>query len=165
MRKGYLEITNDGYGFLRWPAFNFTPHADDVYISPNFIRDHNLQNGNLIRVVARAPREREKFISVDEVTHVENLPVDQWVRPPAFEKLTALSPRERLVLEDPETAHGEPPGDRYHRTARQRAAGCDRRATTRVAKRYSSKRSRVPSPATIQRPRSSSYSSTNVRKR
>ena len=100
--EGVLEITNDGYGFLRWPAFNFTPHADDVYISPNFIRDHNLQNGNLVRVVARAPREREKFISVDEVTHVENLPVDQWVRPPAFDKLTALSPRERLVLEDPE---------------------------------------------------------------
>ena len=28
--EGVLEVTSDGYGFLRWPAFNFTPHADDV---------------------------------------------------------------------------------------------------------------------------------------
>lgn len=100
--EGILEITNDGYGFLRWPAFNFMPHADDVYISSNFIRDHSLQTGNLVRVVARSPREREKFISVDSVTHVEGTPVENWHRPIAFDGLTALSPRERLVLEDPE---------------------------------------------------------------
>ncbi|MFT4549889.1 MAG: transcription termination factor Rho [Verrucomicrobiales bacterium] len=100
--EGILEITTDGFGFLRWPAFNFTPHADDVYISPNLIRDHHLQNGNLVRVVARAPREREKFISVDEVTEVEGIESGKWERPTAFDKLTALSPRERLVLEDPE---------------------------------------------------------------
>ena len=100
--EGILEITNDGYGFLRWPEFNFTPHADDVYISPNFIREHGLQTGNLIRVVARAPRDREKFISVEAVTEVEGTPVDEWERPLAFDKLTALSPRDRLVLEDRE---------------------------------------------------------------
>ena len=100
--EGILEITNDGFGFLRWPAFNFMPHADDVYISPNFIREHNLQNGNMVKVVARAPRDREKFISVDEVVSVEGTPAAEWERPLAFDKLTALSPRDRLVLEDPE---------------------------------------------------------------
>jgi len=106
--EGVLEITNDGYGFLRWPDFNFAPNADDVYIGPNFVREHGIQTGNLVKVVARAPREREKFISVDEVTHIESIEVDKWERRLHFDKLTALSPRERLVLEDPERGSVSP---------------------------------------------------------
>jgi transcription termination factor Rho len=102
--EGCLEKANDGYGFLRMPAFNFMPSSDDVYIGANFIRDHELRPGHKVKVVARAPKERERFLSASEVLEVEGMPVEEWQAPPAFESLTAISPRERIILERSDSA-------------------------------------------------------------
>ena len=103
--EGFLDIVNDGYGFLRFPAFNFAPHADDVYVGVNFIRDSGLRPGQRMKVAARAPRERERFLSTAEVIEVEGGAVSDWEPPARFDSLTAISPRERIILErssDPE---------------------------------------------------------------
>ena len=101
--EGCIEQANDGYGFLRMPAFNFMPNSDDVYIGVNFIREHDLRPGHRVKVSARAPKERERFLSASEVLEIEGIPVEKWQTPPAFESLTAISPRERIILERSES--------------------------------------------------------------
>ena len=100
--EGLLELNGDSHGFLRSPQLSFAPNVDDVFISREFIRKLNLKPGNLVRALARAPRDREKFLSVEEVLSVEGIPADQWKTPPVFDSLTALFPKERLILENSE---------------------------------------------------------------
>ena len=96
---GFIDFTGDSHGFLRWPALSFLSNADDVYCAASFIRDHKLKVGNEVRACVRAPRDREKFLSVDSLIEIEGHPADTWEPPVDFDNLTALFPKERLILE------------------------------------------------------------------
>ncbi|MFV1993833.1 MAG: transcription termination factor Rho [Verrucomicrobiales bacterium] len=98
--EGFLEVTNDGYGFLRWPRFNFAPNPDDVYVAPVHIRNNSLRPGSLVRALVRSARDKEKYLSVEEILLVEGKPLKQWENPVPFDKLTALFPSERIILEN-----------------------------------------------------------------
>ena len=96
---GFLETAKDGYGFLRVPSFSFAKHSDDIYIGSNFIKEYDLRVGNLVKVIARAPKDRERFLSTSEVIEIEGIAAEDWESPTIFENLTAISPRERIILE------------------------------------------------------------------
>ena len=100
--EGIYQPANEGYGFLRFPQYSFAPHADDIYIGVQFVREFGIRTGHKVKVVARAPRDRERFLSTDRVVEIEEVPADDWETPPVFENLTALSPRERIILERPD---------------------------------------------------------------
>jgi transcription termination factor Rho len=40
---GVLEVLQDGFGFLRSPEANYLPGPDDIYVSPDMIRQHSLR--------------------------------------------------------------------------------------------------------------------------
>ncbi|MCF6311864.1 MAG: transcription termination factor Rho [Verrucomicrobiales bacterium] len=98
---GVLDYNGENYGFLRWPELSFMPNVDDVYVSPSFIRQYDLKPGNLIKGWVRAPQDREKFLSLDSVMTIEGVDEADWKVPVPFDKLTALFPSERLILEHP----------------------------------------------------------------
>ncbi len=100
--EGFIDFNGENYGFLRWPALSFASNVDDVYIAANFIRNLELKAGNLVRALVRPPREREKFLSVEEVISVEGRAAEEWSSPTPFDQLTPLFPKERLILEHPE---------------------------------------------------------------
>lgn len=99
--EGFLEYSGESFGFLRWPDFSFAANLDDVYIAASFVKRHELRPGQRVRGVVRAPREREKFLSIDEVVEIEGRPVAEWVTPTPFDDLKAMFPAERLILETP----------------------------------------------------------------
>lgn len=99
--EGFLDYSGDSFGFLRWPDFSFASNLDDVYIAANFVKRHDLRPGQRIRCVVRAPREREKFLSVDEVVEIEGQSASEWTPPVAFDDLKAMFPADRLILETP----------------------------------------------------------------
>jgi transcription termination factor Rho len=41
---GVLEVLQDGFGFLRSPEANYLPGPDDIYVSPDMIRQHSPAN-------------------------------------------------------------------------------------------------------------------------
>jgi transcription termination factor Rho len=49
----------------------------------------------------RLPVQREKFLSLDKLSHVEQRPVEEWKQPTAFDKLTPQFPQGRIILENP----------------------------------------------------------------
>jgi len=100
--EGLVDFAGDGFGFLRWPAFSFASNADDVYVSAGLIKKHQLKSGQLLKCQVRAPKDREKFISVEEILEIEGIAADDWKQPVAFDSLTAMFPSERLILEIPD---------------------------------------------------------------
>jgi len=100
---GVLEMSAENHGFIRWPRFNFRPCAEDAYVSQQFIQKHFLKNGNLVSARLRAPREREKFMTVEEIISIEGIPAASWIEPKDFENLTPTFPKDRIILENPVT--------------------------------------------------------------
>jgi len=100
---GILEMSAENHGFLRWPIFNFRPCPEDAYVSQQLVRSHFLKNGNRVACRLRVPREREKFMAVEEIIAIEGVPAGSWTEPKDFEDLTPLFPNERIILENPVT--------------------------------------------------------------
>ena len=70
---GVLEVVRDGYGFLRGPESSYLPSDDDVYVPPQFVRDHALQSGDTIEAIVRAPRNNgERYFAVEELIEVNH---------------------------------------------------------------------------------------------
>jgi transcription termination factor Rho len=100
---GILELSSQGSGFVRWPRYNFRALPQDLYLGAHLERQFHLRNGNRISARIRPPRDREKFMAVDEILSIEGIPAAEWHETTEFDKLTALHPCERIVLENPKS--------------------------------------------------------------
>jgi len=100
---GVVEMSPQGTGFLRWPRYNFRSLPQDVYMPPQIERQHFLRNGNRLTARIRPPRDREKFMTIDHVLTIEDIPVADWKETKDFDNLTALHPTERIILENPKS--------------------------------------------------------------
>ena len=98
-----VDVNAQGAAFLRWPRYNFRPLPQDIQIPQQMERQLRLKPGLRVVVRVRAPRDRDRFLSVDEVLQVEGVPVADWREPKDFERLTAMHPVARIVLEHPGT--------------------------------------------------------------
>lgn len=101
--EGVMEQAKDNYAMLRDSAKSFKTSPDDLYINGHMIRDYGLVVGQRIKVRLRAPKGRDKYISVSEVLEVEGVPVGDYQKPKAFDALTAMFPDERIILESLDT--------------------------------------------------------------
>src|ERR1700683_2481476 len=101
--EGMLEITSESYGFLRWERYNFTPCPEDVYVPASTLKRYGLRAGIKIKATIRVPRDKEKFMALDEVLSVEGVPIEKWTEPKHFDQLTALFPDRRILLENSQT--------------------------------------------------------------
>ena len=101
--EGFLDQVSDSFAMLRWPKLNFLPLPEDVAVPRALIEQHHLRPGQKIAGTVRLPVQREKFLSLDKVTHIEGQPADEWAEPPHFDKLTPQFPQGRIMLENPMT--------------------------------------------------------------
>jgi transcription termination factor Rho len=102
---GVLEVLQDGFGFLRSPEANYLPGPDDIYVSPDMIRQWSLRTGDTIEGLIKAPDDNERYFALTEVTAINFESPDKARHKVAFENLTPLYPDERLTMEtdDPTT--------------------------------------------------------------
>lgn len=100
---GFMEQAKDNYAMLRCPKRSFKTSPDDLYIGGDLIRKYGLAVGQKIKVRMRAPRGRDKYLSALDVLSVEDLPIEDYEQPKDFDKLTALIPNERIILENGDT--------------------------------------------------------------
>ncbi len=94
-----VDVNAQGAAFLRWARYNFRPLPQDIQLPSHIDRQLRLKPGLKVHCRVRAPRERERFLMVEEVYEVEGIPVAQWQEPKDFERLTAMHPTARIVLE------------------------------------------------------------------
>ena len=102
---GVLEVLQDGFGFLRSPEANYLPGPDDIYVSPEMIRQFSLRTGDTIEGIIKAPVDTERYFGMTKVEKINFENPERARHKVAFENLTPLYPDERLKmeLEDPTT--------------------------------------------------------------
>ena len=96
--EGVLEIVPDGYGFLRSSDYNYLSSPDDIYISPQQIRNYGLKTGDTIHGSVRPPREGDKFFPMVKIIEVNGLSPDRIRDRIPFESLTPLFPEQKFKL-------------------------------------------------------------------
>jgi len=96
---GVLEVVQDGFGFLRSTAANYLPGPDDIYVSPDMIRQYSLRTGDTVSGVIRAPRENERYFGLTRVEQINFVDPEKARHKVAFDNLTPLYPDERLKME------------------------------------------------------------------
>ncbi|MFA9564111.1 MAG: transcription termination factor Rho [Acidimicrobiales bacterium] len=94
---GYLDLRDEGYGFLR--VGGFLPTKDDVYISVKQCRQLQLRKGDHVTGECRPANRNEKNPAMVKVTAVNGQEPDKSRGRPRFEDLTPLFPDERLRME------------------------------------------------------------------
>ncbi|MBI1217029.1 MAG: transcription termination factor Rho [Rhodobacteraceae bacterium] len=96
---GVLEVLQDGFGFLRSPSANYLPGPDDIYVSPDILRQFSLRTGDTIEGVIQAPRETERYFCMTDVTRINFDDPERARHKVHFDNLTPLYPDERLKME------------------------------------------------------------------
>ncbi len=96
---GVLEVLQDGFGFLRSPEANYLAGPDDIYLSPDMIRQWSLRTGDTIEGLIKSPDDTERYFALTEVTKINFEDPEKARHKVAFENLTPLYPDERLIME------------------------------------------------------------------
>ncbi len=96
---GILEITQDGYGFLRALDSNLSDSANDAYVSSTQIKKFALRTGDTVTGQVRSPKEQERYYALLKIEAINYLPVKQSRQRPLFDNLTPLYPTEQIKLE------------------------------------------------------------------
>jgi len=97
--SGYLDLRDEGYGFLR--VNGYLPSRDDVYISVKQTRQYGLRKGDHVTGMSRPAARNEKNPALLRLDTVNGGDPEAIRNRPKFEDLTPLFPDERLTLETP----------------------------------------------------------------
>ena len=97
--SGILEVTENGYGFIR--SANFMPGDNDVYVAPGHIRRFGLKTGDILVGNKRIKTQQEKFSALLFIRSINGLPPEEACKRLSFEDMTPIFPNERIRLETP----------------------------------------------------------------
>jgi transcription termination factor Rho len=97
--KGFLDLRDEGYGFLRTRGFLASP--SDVYVSISQVRRFALRKGDEVEGACRPAGSNEKYPALLRIDTVSGLTPDEARTRSKFEDLTPLFPDEKLRLEVP----------------------------------------------------------------
>ena len=102
LAQGYLEISEDGYGFLQDSLL--TPESRSVIVSAGLIKQFQLRTGDYIVGIARASREIERFNAIVRIEAVNGADPVAAIGRPKFDDLIPEHPDSQIILEtDAET--------------------------------------------------------------
>ncbi len=97
--EGYLDIRDEGYGFVR--LNNYLATKSDSYVPVKLSRQYGLRKGDHVVGLSRPAGRNEKNPAMLEIHKVNGRPPDDAKKRLRFEDLTALFPDSRLSMEDP----------------------------------------------------------------
>ncbi|MFO0982814.1 MAG: transcription termination factor Rho [Planctomycetota bacterium] len=100
--SGVLDLTSEGFGFLRSVARNFDPSADDVFVPGAMVRRFGLRDGNFLEGQAGPPRGRGGNLSLDRIDKIDGLDPEQSMQRAHYKELTSIDPTERFIMEGPD---------------------------------------------------------------
>ncbi len=97
---GVVELTPEGYGFLRSSDYNYLNSPDDVYVSHNQVKLYGLKTGDTITGTIRPPRPGEKYFPLTKIIEINGRDPDFIRDRVPFDYLTPLFPDEKFKLCD-----------------------------------------------------------------
>ncbi len=95
--SGVLDITGEGYGFVR--TGNYMQGEDDAFVPQQLIKHLGLRRGDWVEGTVRPSRPNDKYPALQKVASVNGLPPETIRDRPRFRDLTPVYPNERLTME------------------------------------------------------------------
>ena len=96
---GTFELMPDGgYGFLRSPYYNYLSSPDDIYVSPQQVKQFAMKPGDTVICTLRPPREGEKYFALVGVDSMNGRTVEEVRDRVPFSHLTPLFADQRMKL-------------------------------------------------------------------
>ena len=97
--EGYLDLRDEGYGFLR--IGGYLPTREDAYIPVKLTRQYGLRKGDHVTGLSRPAGRNEKNPAMLEIHTVNGKDPEKARQRPRFEDLTPLFPDSKLRMENP----------------------------------------------------------------
>ncbi|MCP4850005.1 MAG: transcription termination factor Rho [Verrucomicrobiaceae bacterium] len=98
-QEGILEISGKGFGFLRELAKNFRQTPEDVFVTPETVRNFGLRDGLWVKAETRMGGRGPQLTKILDINGRD----PELVRTlPWFEELKAINPDRRMQLETEE---------------------------------------------------------------
>ena len=94
--KGYLDVVQENFGFLRDRTLRNT--KNDVYVSQTMMKLFGLSIGDSVLGITREPEEG-KYPALIYVIHINDKTVSKAFRSKKFDSLTPVYPLEKLTLD------------------------------------------------------------------
>ena len=95
---GYLDLRDEGYGFLR--VNGYLSSREDSYVSVRLTRQFGLRKGDYVTGMSKPAGRNEKNPALLEINTVNGVSPEKAKNRPKFEELTPLFPDSKLVLEN-----------------------------------------------------------------
>ncbi len=96
--SGYLDLRDEGYGFLR--VNGYLASAGDAYVAVRLTRQYGLRKGDHVTGMCKPAGRNEKNPAMLDVATINGVDADKVKARPRFEDLTALFPDSKLGLEN-----------------------------------------------------------------
>lgn len=94
--EGIVEVSGKGFGFLRELKRNFSQSNNDIFVTPEVVRQYSLRDGTWIRgEIRRGSRGPQLY----KLTEIEGGDPERFGTVPVFDELTTINPNKRIVLE------------------------------------------------------------------
>jgi transcription termination factor Rho len=98
--KGTLDVSPDGFGYLRFSENSYMHHSDDIYVSSEWIKRYGLRTGDEICGTISAPRGYERYWALNKITHIQGiLAHPSFKKRPDFDDLTPVFPSKKINME------------------------------------------------------------------
>ena len=94
---GVLDITGEGYGFVR--TGNYMAGDDDAFVPQQLIKHMSLRRGDWVEGTVRPSRPNDKYPALQKVASINGASPEVARERPRFRDLTPVYPNERLVME------------------------------------------------------------------
>ena len=94
--SGLLEISAKGFGYLRQKSRNYVPHPQDIFVTPEMVRNGGLRDGVFLEGEIRAGQRGPQMTALHKINGRDPA---NYKNLPAFEELTAINPSKRILLE------------------------------------------------------------------
>ena len=95
--SGYLDLRDEGYGFLRTGGYK--PSKNDAYLSIKQVRQFGLRKGDAVVGASRPANRSEKNPALLRIDSINGMDPEKAKGRPKFEDLTPLFPDEKLCME------------------------------------------------------------------
>ena len=96
--QGYLEIMDQGFGFLRQIENNFQPSPENPYVPNKLIRRFNLSEGGFIQGSGEKKSPRNTNVALIHIDTVNGIPLKETVNTIPLQDQISISPYEPLRM-------------------------------------------------------------------
>jgi len=96
--KGYLELFQKGFGFLRDIENNFNLSNEDTYVPAALIKKHNLDEGAFIEGTVEQPSAKNKNPVLLEIKSINDHQIEEAHKIVSFKDSVSINPDDKFTL-------------------------------------------------------------------